>query len=173
MIEWIYTTNEDNSARYTLGKKGNHNLICIGINPSTAEPENLDNTLKKVESIALQKGYDGWLMLNLYPQRDTHPENIHSKEDQDIVQENLKAITKVLGYGGYSDIWAAWGTTIDLRPYFVNCLQELRTNFDENFNWLHFGSRTIKGHPRHPLYVAYKEEFSSFDIDDYISHLKK
>jgi hypothetical protein len=173
MIEWIYTTNKVNTARYTLGKKGNRNLICIGINPSTAEPENLDNTLKKVESIALQKGYDGWLMLNLYPQRDTYPENIHRLEDVEIVKSNNAAIGKMLREGDYSDVWAAWGVTIEQRSYFSNCLMELNKNFDDSFNWLHFGAVTKKGHPRHPSRVGYKEEFSSFDIDEYIVSLNK
>ena len=39
--------------RYILGTAGKKPLITIGINPSTAEPDNLDNTLKSVERIAL------------------------------------------------------------------------------------------------------------------------
>ncbi|MFR6424354.1 MAG: DUF1643 domain-containing protein, partial [Oscillospiraceae bacterium] len=46
-------------------------LICIGINPSTAQPGDLDNTLKSVERIALGNGYDSFTMFNVYPQRAT------------------------------------------------------------------------------------------------------
>jgi len=66
-VEWIYVNNDDNSIRYALGTKGKKTLFCFGINPSTAEPNNLDNTLKKVQKIALNNGYDSWLMLNVYP----------------------------------------------------------------------------------------------------------
>ncbi len=49
-MQWIYERNEDNSARYVLGQIFNPNgntLLCFGINPSTACPECIDNTIKK------------------------------------------------------------------------------------------------------------------------------
>ena len=51
--------------RYILGTKGKKPLICIGINPSTAEPDNLDNTLKSVERIALGNGFDSSLLASI------------------------------------------------------------------------------------------------------------
>ena len=56
--EWIYINNEDNSIRYVLGTKGQKTLFCFGINPSTAEPNDLDPALKKVERIAKYNGYN-------------------------------------------------------------------------------------------------------------------
>ena len=44
----IYSNTSNNKARFLLGEKGSKSLICIGINPSTAEPNNLDNTLKLI-----------------------------------------------------------------------------------------------------------------------------
>ena len=38
------------------GDPGENPLICIGINPSTAAPGDLDNTLKSVERIAAGTG---------------------------------------------------------------------------------------------------------------------
>lgn len=55
-MEWIYTNNKDNTERYSLGTVGEKPLICFGINPSTAEPNNLDNTLKSVSRIAKANG---------------------------------------------------------------------------------------------------------------------
>ena len=46
MQEWIYVNNDDNTSRYVLGTKGDKPVFCFGINPSTAEPNNLDPTLK-------------------------------------------------------------------------------------------------------------------------------
>jgi len=46
---WLYSKTSDNKARFLLGEKGNKTLICIGINPSTAEPDNLDRTLTVVK----------------------------------------------------------------------------------------------------------------------------
>ena len=50
--KWIYAPNFYSEYRYILGTRGENPLICVGINPSTARPDALDNTLKSVERIA-------------------------------------------------------------------------------------------------------------------------
>ena len=63
--KWLYVPCRYDEFRYILGTKGKKPLICIGINPSTARPDALDNTLKSVERTALFNGYDSFLMFNL------------------------------------------------------------------------------------------------------------
>ena len=50
------------STRYILGTRGEKPLICVGINPSTARPGALDPTLKSVERIARNSGFDSFIM---------------------------------------------------------------------------------------------------------------
>ena len=50
--KWLYAPNFYSEYRYILGTRGKNPLICIGINPSTAKPDALDNTLKSVERIS-------------------------------------------------------------------------------------------------------------------------
>ena len=72
----IYIKNNKKNVRYALGeinKKGGRTLLCLGVNPSTAIPGNLDNTLKNVVKISKFNGYDSWIMLNVYPLRETNP----------------------------------------------------------------------------------------------------
>ena len=76
-MNWIYKTDASNSARYILGIEGKNPLICVGVNPNTAEPNHLNRTLKSVETFSKMNGYDSWLMLNLYPQRATYPKHHH------------------------------------------------------------------------------------------------
>ena len=79
-MEWVYETNEDNSARFSLGQifdKNGKTLLCFGINPSTACPTSLDNTIRKLISISKNNGYDNWIMLNVYPQQQ--PPMIYTK----------------------------------------------------------------------------------------------
>jgi len=64
--QWIYHHDEP-LTRYSLGVEGNNPLLGIGVNPSTAKPGNLDPTVASVARFAEAKGYDGWLMFNLYP----------------------------------------------------------------------------------------------------------
>jgi hypothetical protein len=66
-MNWIYDKENDNSARYTLSPKSENYLFCFGINPSTAAPEKLDNTVKSVERIAKRHNFDTFMMLNIYP----------------------------------------------------------------------------------------------------------
>ena len=67
--KWLYAPNFYSEYRYILGTRGKNPLICIGINPSTAAPDDLDNTLKSVERIALGNGFDSFIMFNVYAQR--------------------------------------------------------------------------------------------------------
>jgi len=165
---WIYENNSDNSARYLLGERGTNALICIGINPSTAIPSKLDATVTRVKKIAAMNGYDGWLMLNIYPQRDTYPTNIHLEGENKIITANRKAVLRVLAEANYKDIWAAWGTEISRRPFLYDCLKELVSCFEGKYNWINYGELTKTGHPRHPSRMSYTEGFKEFCIKDYI-----
>jgi hypothetical protein len=113
-FNWIYSNNTDNTARFSLGIEGNKTLVCIGINPSTASPEKPDATIRKVSKIAEIKGYDSWIMLNLYPQRATNPDLLHPISDIDLHQENLRIIASVFAQNKPS-VWAAWGNLIEKR----------------------------------------------------------
>ena len=53
---WYYEPHTYQSYRYVLGRVGKHPLVCIGINPSTAQPGALDPTLKSVERLAAANG---------------------------------------------------------------------------------------------------------------------
>lgn len=68
---WLYVPNTYSEYRYILGTRGQKPLICVGINPSTAAPDALDPTLQSAQRIALNNGYDSFLMFNVYAQRAT------------------------------------------------------------------------------------------------------
>ena len=112
MIKWTYITNKDNSARYTLGKLGSKMLFFVGINPSTARPDDLDRTVARVENFAFNNGYDGWLMLNVYPQRATNPKDMHFEIDTKMHQEHIEQDKQFSDEHTHFDSCAAWGTEI-------------------------------------------------------------
>jgi hypothetical protein len=166
---WLYTHSHNNTVRYILGTKGLHPLICIGINPSTAEPNNLDNTLKSVERLALSNSYDSWIMLNVYPQRATNPNDLHKTINTSIHKENINQISNLLQSIQNPTIWGAWGTLINKRPYLLKCLKDIYTTSQSyNCKWVSIGKRTKQGHPHHPLYLCSKSTPEQFDMDDYI-----
>ena len=65
--KWIYENDQDNQTRYVLGTKGTKPLLCIGINPSTAKPDDLDKTLESVERLARSNDFDGWIIEKIHP----------------------------------------------------------------------------------------------------------
>lgn len=170
-MRWIYETNSDNSARFVLGVRGENPLVCVGVNPSTAEPNKLDPTLQCVKAWSKRLGYDGWIMLNLYPQRATNPSDLHDAPCHFLHRENKKWIYRYLGsvYISPKIIWAAWGTLIKKRRWLHGCLQNIIADAATGHKWITIGKRSNAGHPHHPLYLSLKSEVQEFDIQKYIT----
>jgi hypothetical protein len=165
---WLYQNSDDNKARYILGEEGKNKLIVIGVNPSTAEPDNLDPTLKNVKTKSSLSGYDGWLMINLYPQRATDPKDLHKIINPQYHKDNLQKISAFITCE--STIWAAWGTLIKTRPYLHSCLEDIyKITLNTNCNWISFGKKSKDGHPHHPLYLRHDSQPEYFDIKKYLN----
>ena len=89
ITKWLYAPNFYSEYRYILGTRGKNPLICIGINPSTAKPDALDNTLKSVERIALGNEFDSFIMFNVYAQRATSPDDMEKQCNPLLHKESL------------------------------------------------------------------------------------
>ena len=154
IAKWIYAPNFYSEYRYILGTRGEKPLICIGINPSTAEPDNLDNTLKSVERIAHGNGFDSFIMFNVYAQRATKPDDMERVCNRDLHRENMEAFRYVLSLSENSAVWAAWGAIIEKRDYLSACVRDMLTIGQErSARWYCAGAISKKGHPHHPLYL--------------------
>lgn len=175
--KWLYVPCKYSEYRYILGTRGKNPLICIGINPSTAEPDNLDNTLKSVERIALHNGYDSFIMFNVYPQRATNPDDMDPDFNEPMHIENMKAFEYILssyGEGHKPAVWAAWGTIIEKRPYLRDCVKDMIVRGEKyGAGWFTAGARSkAKGHPHHPLYLKKDSVTEPFlDILDYLDSI--
>ena len=171
--KWIYAPNFYSEYRYILGTRGKNPLICIGINPSTAKPDALDNTLKSVERIAHGNGFDSFIMFNVYAQRATDPDAMEKACNMALHRENLEEFRYVLSISEAPAVWAAWGTIIEKRPYLPDCVRDMVTIGQEyGAMWYCAGKVSKKGHPHHPLYLRKDEKLKDFDIVGYLDHLK-
>ena len=174
--KWLYVPDYYADYRYILGTRGSDPLICIGINPSTAAPDDLDNTLKSVARIADANGYDSWLMFNVYAQRATNPDDMDIALNEKLHRENMRAFEYILnnvGEGISPAIWAAWGTIIEKRPYLRDCVLDMvRIGQSYGANWFSAGKRSKKGHPHHPLYLRKDAVTEPFDIEEYLEVIK-
>lgn len=172
--KWIYVPDFYSEYRYILGTRGKNPLIAIGINPSTAEPDNLDNTLKSVERIALGNGYDSFIMFNVYAQRATDPDMMEREMNPTLHEENMRAFEYVLSMSPSPSVWAAWGTIIMKRKYLTNCVNDM-ISLGENYGakWFTAGAKSKNGgHPHHPLYLRKDSLLEPFDVRGYIDNIK-
>ena len=169
--KWLYAPNFYSEYRYILGTRGKNPLICIGINPSTAEPDNLDNTLKSVERIALGNGFDSFIMFNVYAQRATDPDAMEKTCNLQLHKENLEAFRYVLSIGANPTVWAAWGTIIEKRAYLKDCVRDMiKAGEEVGAKWVCAGKCSKKGHPHHPLYLRKDEIIRPFDVAAYLDN---
>lgn len=172
--QWLYVPDHYCDYRYILGTRGKKPLICIGINPSTARPGDLDNTLKSVERIALHNGFDSFIMFNVYAQRATDPDSMEKECNTLLHKQNMEAFRYVLSLSAESAVWAAWGTIIEKRSYLPDCLLDMvQLGQQYGARWLCAGKCSKKGHPHHPLYLRKDEQLRSFDIEAYLHMLQE
>ena len=170
--KWLYAPNFYSEYRYILGTRGEKPLICIGINPSTARPDALDNTLKSVERIALGNGYDSFLMFNVYAQRATDPDAMERVCNPMLHKENMAAFRYVLSLSKAPAVWAAWGAVIEKRGYLSQCVRDmLAIGKEYGAQWYCAGAVTKKGHPHHPLYLRKDEKLRPFDVETYLGSI--
>lgn len=172
--KWLYVPDTYSEYRYILGTKGKKPLICIGINPSTARPDALDNTLKSVERIAEFNGYDSFIMFNVYAQRATNPKDMEKECNKLLHNENMKAFEYILKLSESPAVWAAWGTVIKQRPYLPMCVRDMiEIGKCHSAKWYSAGKKSkLGGHPHHPLYLKSDSILEEFDIESYIGNFE-
>lgn len=169
---WLYVPNTYREYRYILGTRGDRPLICVGVNPSTAAPGDLDNTLKSVDRVARFNGYDSFIMFNVYAQRATRPQDMERERNPALHRENMEAFGYALSLSPAPAVWAAWGTIIEQRAYLPDCVRDMiEVGRRYGARWYTAGSRSRRGHPHHPLYLRKDSALEEFDAEAYVSAL--
>ncbi len=165
----IYEKNCDNSARFVLGYDNSTTpLIVIGVNPSTANDKLPDATIRRVLGYMRRKELDGFIMLNVYPQRATNPDYLSKECDNFLHKQNLEYIENVFQTHPNSIFLVAFGDTILKREYLKQCFADIaKTILKYNPQWKQIGNLTAKGNPRHPSRGSY-QDLNDFDISKYI-----
>lgn len=173
---WAYD-HIGSKARFSLGwipPENPYPFVCFGVNPSTATPEQLDPTVASVARYSEDHGYRGWLMFNVYPQRATNPNNMHRRLVRALHNENVHHIQRLLKqYSAHQrlDVWCAWGTLIEKRPYLWPCLVDIENALqDATLRFVTRGARSKNGHPHHPLYLKKTAPLEEFDLKEYLNN---
>jgi hypothetical protein len=163
-----YKNNSDNTARYVLGLDGINPLVVIGVNPSTADEKKPDSTIVRVMGYMQRNSFDGFLVINLYPERSTNPDNLSKEFNQQLHKQNLLYIEDVLSKYRNATILVAFGDLISKRSYLKGCFNDIIAIASKyNPTWKQIGDLTKRGNPRHPGRGSYLK-LTDFDINHYI-----
>ena len=115
-------------------------VAFIGLNPSKADGENDDPTIRRVKRFAKDWGYGGVVMLNLFTMITPFPYNLILDQDNKLNNQYLKS------YGSLcQEVVFAWGNFKEAR----NRSREVIKMFPDA-TALHINKN---GSPKHPLYV--------------------
>lgn len=144
--------------RYTLSRIWDANLpllVFIMLNPSTADGEKDDPTIRKCIGFAQRWGFGGFIVVNLYAYRATKPQSMWAAErsginiigpdnDDHILEACVQAKMVLLAYGAHEKARER-GEDVG------------RMLHSQNIGYrVHTLGLTDAGQPRHPLFVPYK-----------------
>lgn len=164
----VYMIGDADKVRFLLYKKGKQVLFAFGINPSTANERKPDNTIRRIMGFAEREGFDGFAMLNVYPQRCTNPNHLHTVCEKNLHKKNLGIIVDIMEHHQNPTILVAFGNLINKRKYLKDCFQEIATALRPyNPKWKQIGDLTKAGNPRHPLMAKY-QPICDFDISEFL-----
>jgi len=145
--------------RYVLRRTWSGNpeyCMFIGLNPSTADAEMDDNTIRRCIRYAQAWGYSGMFMVNLFAYRATDPADMMAAEDP-VGPENDYHIKRMAAKS--KEIIAAWGNH---GAYLDRDQAILNMGFD-----LRVLGLTGQDQPVHPLYQPKDALPVHFDYRDY------
>lgn len=160
----------DEHVRYSLTNKGDNTLIVFGINPSTADKNKPDPTMRRVMGFAERYGFDSFVMLNVYPLRATNPAALPQECDAAIHTANIREIVSVVSSHPEASILLAYSGNINSRKYLRPCLRDIIDALKPyNPKYFQIGTALNRdGSPKHPLMAPYSSAMTPCDIDKQI-----
>ena len=143
----------DRRHRYTLVHRWDDLLTAetgraiawIALNPSTADENQLDPTLRRIRGFSTAWGYTHFIMLNAFAFRATDPADMKAAADP-VGPENDRWIAH---WAERADrVMVAWGE----HGAFLNRHAQVAALLDPQKTFCL--ARNASGQPKHPLYVA-------------------
>lgn len=122
-------------------------IAWICLNPSTADENQLDPTLRRIQGFSAAWGYTHFVMLNAFAFRATDPADMKAAADP-IGPDNDRWIRHWAGRVDSVMVgWGEHGAHLDRHRQVVALLDAAKT---------FCLARNASGQPKHPLYVAQK-----------------
>ena len=140
--------------RYSLSRiwdKKKKYVLFIGLNPSTANEESDDPTIRRCVNYAKNWGYGGFMMVNLFAYRTALPSKLKKvkypvgqNNDKYIVTLSKKADITVAAWGNNGNLYSRDKQILNLVPN-LKCLKVNKS-----------------GQPAHPLYLKKDLKLTKF-----------
>ena len=160
MLERAAEIDPSETYRYALRRTWNDSrpiVLFVMLNPSTADANKDDQTIKKCMGLASRWGFGSLWVGNLFAYRSTDPRALTTarKEGKDVVgPENDWWLARM---GAHVDsVVAAWGADKAVTQERVTVIHEI---FAGRLSALRL---TKHGHPMHPLFIAYDTRLVEF-----------
>lgn len=125
------------------------------LNPSTADADKDDSTIRRCKGFAQRFGYGVMLVVNLFDYRATDPKEL-KKAAMPYSSRNVNHILKAVRRS--EKVICAWGTHGAYREGDKKVLKILA---DKGIRLYALGL-TKGGYPKHPLYVPYNSKLVRF-----------
>jgi hypothetical protein len=140
--QYRYTLDHDESE---LRSSSRDYVAWIGLNPSVADEQKLDPTLRRILAFTDRLGFQRFLMLNLFALVSTDPGAMRTHANP-VGPLNDETIFNACA--GASLVVCCWGFNGNHRGRAQSVLELLSPRK------LHCLGQTVMGHPRHPLYLS-------------------
>lgn len=143
--------------RYRLERGDSHGTKAVAfimINPSTADADNDDATIRKCLGFAQRLDYSRLIVGNLFAYRATDVKDLAKVSFGDAVgQENDYHLHQI--FGDADKIIVAWGPVAKVPKGFRSRWQQIANLSNGWGKPLHCLGTCQDGHPRHPLMTPY------------------
>ncbi|MDA9749333.1 MAG: DUF1643 domain-containing protein [Bacteroidota bacterium] len=140
----------DKKERYSLKRewdKSKNKILYIMLNPSLADDNNDDPTIRRLINFSKKFNYGGFLVGNIYSTISPNPKEVDKSDG--ISDKNLVELLKLINQ--VEEIVYAWGNNA-YEPEFLKDLVSNPKCFGKNLN----------GSPKHPLYLPKNIQLISY-----------
>lgn len=145
----------DGRYRFTLMRQWGEGepVVWMMINPSTADAQQDDATIRRCIGFSQRWGYGGLIVVNLFALRSTDPKALYRNNEATGGLRNRRAV--IAGARG-RDVVVAWGAAgVKGWSVYTATLAGLVGDVAESMVCL---GVTKDGHPRHPVRLPYATE---------------
>lgn len=149
---YMLTRRWDDVPTVVKGFHGTDLALWIMLNPSTADADTDDPTIRRCIAFSKAWGFAGLTVVNLFALRATNPEELRHHPDP-TGPRNVEHIRSALA--DHHVCIAAWGASVEKAGSkgFATA-SDVRKIAQDLGRTLECLGMTMAGHPRHPLYVA-------------------